>query len=62
MSLGIARGLRRTLPGTTLALLTACGSWARVGTESAPTPVATVTSMLDETGMFRRIGRLADSS
>lgn len=59
MSLGIARGARRTLPATTLILLAACGSWTRVGTETAPPPAQSVTSMLDQTGMFRKIGRLA---
>lgn len=59
MPLGIARGVRRTLPLCSLAILSACGSWTRVGTDTQPAPAQSLTSMLDQTGMFRRIGRLA---
>lgn len=59
MSLGIARGVRRALPLAVLASTAACGSWTRVGTDTSPTPAQSVTSMLDATGMFRKIGRLA---
>jgi GWxTD domain-containing protein len=50
---------RSTLPLLFLPALLACGSWSRVGTESAPTPAEHFTSVLDETAVFRRIGRLA---
>jgi GWxTD domain-containing protein len=59
MTSGIVRGLRRALPLIALLGLSACGSWARVGTESNPTPSQTLASVLDETAVFRRIGRLA---
>lgn len=59
MSLGIARGARRVLPLVALIITAACGSWTRVGTDTSPPPAQSVTSMLDVTGMFRRIGRLA---
>src|ERR1041385_1823175 len=59
MSLGIARGVRRTLFAAALTGLAACGSWTRVGTETTPQPAQTVTSMLDVNGMYRKIGRLA---
>lgn len=55
----LPRGARRLLPAGALALTAACGSWTRVGTETTPKPAQTVTSMLDENGMFRQIGRLA---
>jgi len=43
-----------------LAFLTAaCGSWTRVGTQDEPAPSQALTSVLDETAVFRRIGRLA---
>ncbi|HET7041922.1 MAG TPA: GWxTD domain-containing protein [Gemmatimonadales bacterium] len=61
MPFGIAPGARRILPACGLALLAACGSWTRVGTETTPKPAQSVTSMLDENGMFRRIGRLAST-
>jgi GWxTD domain-containing protein len=45
-----------------LALLaTGCGSWTRAGTQDAPPPSQSLTSVLDETAVFRRIGRLAGS-
>ena len=50
---------RSTLAILLLPALMACGSWSRVGTESAPSPAQTFTSVLDETAVFRRIGRLA---
>jgi len=59
MPYGIALGARRFALLPALVGLAACGSWTRVGTETAPRPAQTVTSMLDETGMFRQIGRLA---
>ena len=59
MPFGIALGARRLVHLPLLAGLAACGSWTRVGTETAPRPAQSVTSMLDETGMFRQIGRLA---
>jgi GWxTD domain-containing protein len=59
MPSGIARGARRSPFLPLLVLLAACGSWARVGTETSPRPAQSVTSMLDETGMFHQIGRLA---
>jgi GWxTD domain-containing protein len=43
-----------------LALLTtACGSWTRAGTQGEPAPTQGLTSVLDETAVFKRIGRLA---
>lgn len=51
--------LRLTLPVLACSALAACGSWTRVGSETAPTPSQTLTSVLDETAVFRRIGRLA---
>lgn len=56
---GVARGARRTLAFFVLLGLPGCGSWTRVGTETQPTPSQTLTSVLDETAVFRRIGRLA---
>lgn len=58
MSLGIARGIRRALP---LAVISAaaCGSWTRLGNDTSPPPAQSVPAMLDVTGMYRRIGRLA---
>ena len=51
---------RSTLPVLLLLpALAACGSWGRVGTEPAPSPTQNFTSVLDETAVFRRIGRLA---
>jgi GWxTD domain-containing protein len=52
-------GARRSLPVVTLLALSACGSWTRVGEDDQPTPAQAVTSVLDETAVFRRIGRLA---
>ncbi len=52
-----ARALSALVP---LALLTAaCGSWTRAGTQDEPEPSQALTSVLDETAVFRRIGRLA---
>jgi GWxTD domain-containing protein len=56
---GVLRGARRTLPFLALLVLSGCGSWTRVGTETQPTPSQTLTSVLDENAVFRRIGRLA---
>ncbi len=56
---GVLRGTRRTLALLALLALPGCGSWTRVGTETQPTPSQTLTSVLDETAVFRRIGRLA---
>ena len=52
-------GVRRTLPLLALLALSACGSWTRLGTESQPTPSQSLAAVLDETAVFRRIGRLA---
>ena len=43
---------------TALAALTACGSWQRVGTDSAPTPENSITEVLDMGTVYRRLGRL----
>jgi GWxTD domain-containing protein len=59
MPYGVLRGARRTLPFLALLVLSGCGSWTRVGTETQPTPSQTLTSVLDENAVFRRIGRLA---
>ena len=55
----VLRGARRPLALLALLALPGCGSWTRVGTETQPTPSQTLTSVLDETAVFRRIGRLA---
>jgi GWxTD domain-containing protein len=36
----------------------ACGSWQRVGTDSAPTPEGSITEVLDMGTVYRRLGRL----
>ena len=56
---GVLRGARRSLPLLVLLALPACGSWTRVGTDRQPAPSQGLTSVLDETAVFRRIGRLA---
>lgn len=58
MSLGIARGIRRALPLAAIAAA-ACGSWTRLGNDTSPAPAQSVPAMLDVTGMYRKIGRLA---
>jgi len=40
-------------------LTTACGSWTRAGTQDEPAPSQSLTSVLDEAAVFRRIGRMA---
>lgn len=52
-------GPRRTPFLLILLALSGCESWTRVGTESQPVPAQGFTSVLDETVVFRRIGRLA---
>lgn len=42
-----------------LLLLTACGSWQRVGHASTPTPEETLTSLFDMPAVYRSMGRLA---
>jgi GWxTD domain-containing protein len=51
---------RRTLPATLAVLaLTGCGQWQRAGSDQTPTPEQTLTSVLDLTTAYRRMGRLA---
>jgi len=48
----------RLLPSLFL-LLTACGSWQRVGQSSAPSPEETLTSLFDMPSVYRTMGRIA---
>ena len=59
MPYGIARGMLRALPLGGLIALAACGNWARVGTDPQPNPTQNLAAVLDESTIFRRIGRLA---
>jgi GWxTD domain-containing protein len=43
---------------TALVALTACGSWQRVGDDSAPTPQQSITEVLDMGTVYRRLGRM----
>jgi GWxTD domain-containing protein len=41
-----------------LAAMTACGSWQRVGNDTAPTPERSITEVLDMGTVYKRLGRL----
>lgn len=41
-----------------LMVITACGSWQRVGSGSAPTPEGSITEVLDMATVYKRLGRL----
>lgn len=43
---------------TALVGLMACGSWQRVGDDSAPTPEGSITEVLDMGTVYKRLGRL----
>jgi GWxTD domain-containing protein len=43
---------------TALAVLAACGSWQRVGTDTGPTPEGSITEVLDMATVYQRLGRL----
>ena len=53
------QGALRTLASIALLGTLACGNWTRAGTQEEPAPSQTLTSVLDETAVFQRIGRLA---
>ncbi|HEU4569296.1 MAG TPA: GWxTD domain-containing protein [Gemmatimonadales bacterium] len=48
----------RAVPCLALAVA-ACGGWSRIGSDTSPSPGQTLTAVLDETALFRRVGRLA---
>lgn len=51
---------RRTLPASLAVLVLAgCGQWQRAGSDRAPTPEQSLSSVLDLTTAYRRMGRLA---
>lgn len=51
---------RRTSSATLAVLaLAGCGQWQRAGSDQTPTPEQTLTSVLDLTTAYRRMGRLA---
>lgn len=54
-----SRGALRTLAFIALLGTSACGNWARAGTQEEPEPSQSLTAVLDETAVFQRIGRLA---